>query len=388
MSDHDPNSITQRDTSPLLRFTTAMGWPRERPHAEMPDEDGLGTDDAPAERRLGEIEARIDRLAERFDQLEFLIVEQFEPGMTEAGELPAGNLRDRLDRIEAGLDLLRREAPDAATWTDAMASHDEVPDTTVFESRLDEIVARLADLADIAAGPDGAADGFGARLQGFEQRIEVVADDPIARHDGVPSATVADDTARETPLAAMIEAAVSRQADLTATISAEMEAQHAAILAALDRAISRQPAGHTQEHSSFAGFATALQTTLSQFEVSVDSILDRLDGLAKRLEVAEARIAAPADPDEAVPAGVWGLETSLGVLSEGIGALAAVISRQTASAPDAGTSPAVLDHLGTLVTAAVGAAARDNRAAIEETLHDLRLAVAEIAADRARLRIA
>ena len=523
MSDDGPSSDTLREPSPLLHFTSAMRWPRERQQPDMPDEEDLARDDALASGRLGEIEARIAKLAERFDQLEFVIVEQFEPGMTDGGKLPAGNLRDRLDRIEAALGPLRRDAP--ATWADAMAADEEVLDAAMLEARLDEIAARLADLAHIAAGPDGAAEALAARLEALEGQLHEVSEETRAQHDTLLAALSAEAAARESALqgiaaaastqaedikaavAADIEArhaalvatigsaqdrpgtteadvdAAARWADIKAAFAEEIEARHATLLAALDekaevasvslaseaaareeslkgmaeaaearhaallaaldeqaetnsnrsrrrscrprrgadgngdgrgnpargsqgchgardrdparrdpcrarpRMNRRQPPGHTQEHSSFAGFATALQTTLSQFEVSVDSILDRLDGLAKRLEVAEARIAAPADPDEAVrrPSGV---SKPRSACCRRASARSPPSCPGAASAPEPEANPAVLDHLGTLVTAAVDGAARDNRAAIEETLHDLRLAVAEIAADSLRLRSA
>jgi hypothetical protein len=498
-----------------------MRWPRERPQTEMPDEDDLVQDTAPTD-RLGEIEARIAKLAERFDQLEFVIVEQFEPGMTDGGDLPAGNLRDRLDRIEAGLGRLRRDAP--ATWAEAMVSDEETIDGAMLEARLDEIAARLADLAHIAAGPDGAADALAARLDALETRLETVADEAAAQHDRLLSAVTAEAAAREAALEGIAASAATRREDLRAILASEIEARHAAlmaaiepaqgagetvevdfeslrsdlkavlteemdarqaallaalneqaevvraslageaearevalkafaeaaevrqatllaglgeeaqttrtavaaareealtaiaaaaearqadirdviaaemdtrnatILSALDRAMNRPaPAPDlTQQHRSFAGFATALQTTLNQFEVSVDSILDRLDGMARRLEAVEARIAAPAEAaaEELVPMAPSGLETSLGALSHGIGALVEVLGQRAAPVPETEANPAMLDQLGALVTAAVGEAARGSRNAIDETLRDLRLTVAEIAADGLRLRSA
>jgi hypothetical protein len=497
-----------------------MRWPRERTQAEMPDEADLAADETPSEGRLSEIEARIAKLAERFDQLEFVIVEQFEPGMTDGGELPAGNLRDRLDRIEANLGLLRRDAP--ATWDEAMASDEEVLDAAMLEARLDEIAARLADLAHIGAGPEGAAEALAARLDTLERRLGEVADEAAARHDSLLSAVTAEaaardaaleglaaatrgdelkdilaaeiearhaallaaigpvreanDTvdvealrsdlraalaeemdarhaglvaalneqaavtrasvaaetaareeegktlaeaaearhaallhavnehaetaralvaaeasARETALAAMSEADASREEDLKAALAAEIETRHHAILVALERAMNRPaPAPDlTQQHRSFAGFATALQTTLNQFEVSVDSILERLDALARRLEAVELRIAVPpAVPAGDAPPAVSGIETALSALSDGIGALVAVLGQRAAPAPVTGASPAMIDQLGAAVTAAVGAAARGSQSVMDETLRDLRLTVAEIAADSLRLRSA
>jgi hypothetical protein len=501
-----------------------MRWPRERAQAEMPDENDLTADDAPADGRLGEIEARIARLAERFDQLEFVIVEQFEPGMTEGGELPAGNLRDRLDRIEAGLGHLRRDAP--ATWAEAIASDEEVLDAAMLEARLDEIAARLADLAHVATEPDGAAEALGARLDAIEKRLQEVAEEAGARQDSLLSAVTAEAAAREPALHAIAAAAAAQAEDLRATLTADIEARHAAlvaaiaaaqdrpdtaeadaaslpagmaalaeemearhaallaaldaraavaqaaiatetaareetlkaiaeaaetrhaaflaalgdqgeatrtalaaeaatreaaltavaeavearqadlrdviatematrhdaILVALDRAMNRPaPAPDlTQQHRSFAGFATALQTTLNQFEVSVDSILDRLDGMARRLEAVEARIAAPAETAAGDAASVppSGLETSLGALSDGIGALVEVLGQRAAPLLEPEAGPAMLDQLGALVTAAVGEAARDSQSAMDETLRDLRLTVAEMAADSLRLRTA
>jgi uncharacterized coiled-coil protein SlyX len=494
-----------------------MRWPRERPQAEMPDEDDMTDAEAPPEGRLGEIEARIAKLAERFDQLEFVIIEQFEPGMTEGGELPAGNLRDRLDRIEAGLGLLRRDTP--ATWDETMASGNEILDAAALEARLDEIAARLADLAHLAAAPEGAADVLAARLEALENRLGTVAEEAAARHDSLLSAVVAESAAREAALegiaaaaatrredlramlaaefearhatllsatgpapeagdaveidaealrsdlraalaeeidarhaaflavlneqasasgshareeavltalaeaaearhaalvdalnenaeaarsliaaeaaardaalAAMAEAAESRQGDLRAALAAEIETRHDTLLAALDRAMNRPaPAPDlTQQHRSFAGFATALQTTLNQFEVSVDSILERLDGMARRLEAVEARVAAPAAAPggDATPA-VSGIETSLGALSDGIGALVEVLGQRAAPAPATEANPAMLDQLGAVVTAVVGEAARSSQSVMDDTLRDLRLTMAEIAADSLRLR--
>jgi hypothetical protein len=104
----------------------------------------------------------------------------------------------------------------------------------------------------------------------------------------------------------------------------------------------------------------------------------------------ETRIAAPPDPAASTggspPAS--GLETSIGALSEGIDALVEVLVVRMSDAREANAKGAMLDQIGALVTAAVNAAARDNRTAMDETLRDLRLALAEVAAENLRLRVA
>jgi hypothetical protein len=436
VSDLGPTTETLRDTSPLLRFSAAMRWPRDRREEPIPDEDDGLVDESALSGRLAHIETRIGKLAERFDQLEFVIVEQFEPGMTEAGELPSGNLRDRLDRIEEGLGLLHRTPSSApATWDETMAADEDLLDAAAVEARLDDIAARLAELAEAArpqedppgsavdarldeitarlaelaeaAQPrDGAgADALEARLDSLDRRLETVAAEAAARHEALLTTIVSEGG---TSAVAASAAAEAREQALLATLATEAEDRHAAllsamiaaadarydaILSALDRAMNRPPPSPdlTLLHRGFAGFATALQTTLNQFETSVDSILARLDGMAQRLEAVEARIAAPPDPMAALTDGappVSGLEISLGALSEGIGALVRVLGTRSSGAREAEAEGAMLDQLGALVTAAVDAAARDNRTAMDETLRDLRLALAEVAADNLRLRIA
>jgi hypothetical protein len=206
------------------------------------------------------------------------------------------------------------------------------------------------------------------------------------------AALAAEAAARESAFRSAEEADVARQADLRAAMTAEMDMRQETILTALDRAMSRPaPAPDlTQQHRSFAGFATALQTTLNQFEISVDSILDRLDGMTRRLEAVEARIATQAEAaaDDTVTVPVSGLETSLGALSDGIGALVAVLGQRAAPVQESEPGPGMVEELAALVTAAVGEAARDSQNAIDHTLRDLRLTVAEIAADSLRLRTA
>jgi hypothetical protein len=236
-----------------------------------------------------------------------------------------------------------------------------------------------------------------------EETLKAIAEAAETRHaaflaalgeqgEATRTALAAEVAAREAALTAVAEAVEARQADLRDVIATEMATRHDAILVALDRAMNRPaPAPDlTQQHRSFAGFATALQTTLNQFEVSVDSILDRLDGMARRLEAVEARIAAPAETAVGDAASVppSGLETSLGALSDGIGALVEVLGQRAAPLLEPEAGPAMLDQLGALVTAAVGEAARDSQSAMDETLRDLRLTVAEMAADSLRLRTA
>ncbi len=409
MSDYGPSSDTLQDTSPLLRFTSAMRWPRDRREETITGDAEPLVDETALTGRLADIESRIGKLAERFDQLEFVIVEQFEPGMTDGGDLPSGNLRDRLDRIEAGLGQLRGPSDATrASWNEATAPDEEVLDAAMVEARLDEITARLTDLARRADEPVGAgvAETVDARLGALEARLDAVADEAAARHEALLAAVATEVAIRHEALrtaigsdaaarsqSALAEATAEAQARaeaIGAKLATEAEKRHEAVLAALERAMSRPaPAPDlTQQHRSFAGFATALQTTLSQFETSVDSILDRLDGMAQRLEAVETRMAQPAvDDASATPVAATGLETSLGALSEGIAALVQVLGQRAAD-PRGGTDPAMLGQLGALVSAAVEEAARDNRAALDETLRDLRLALAEVAADNMRLRIA
>ena len=111
--------------------------------------------------------------------------------------------------------------------------------------------------------------------------------------------------------------------------------------------------------------------------------------MAQRLEAVETRLAAPAGApaEDAAPA-TSALETSLGALSDRIGALVEVLGQRTSAPRQAESNPALLDGLGALVTAAVGEAARGSQSAMDETLRDLRLTVAEFAADSLRLRSA
>jgi hypothetical protein len=267
-----------------------MRWPREQPAVAMPDEDDLPGESDPIDGRLREIEARIAKLAERFDQLEFIIVEQFEPGMTETGDLPAGNLRDRLDRIEAGLGLLRTETPDISATPPVGSSAEVAPGPAGLEARTGEMAARLADTT------YGSAGALHARLEVLEKRLETAAEAAAAQLDRLLSAIADGATGWDSALQAIATSHAAHHADLKAALAAETETWHAAVLTALELAIHRaSPAPDSaQQQRNVAGLASALQTTFNQFEVSIESILDRLEVMARRLEALEAPLPAPA----------------------------------------------------------------------------------------------
>lgn len=320
MNDQTPVTDALDATSPAICFSlakrAAAGVPGRGPSDAL---DAAGAERGDAG-QAADLDMRIERLAERFDQLEFVIIEQFEPGMIHAGGVPAGSLRDRLDRIEAAVEHL---------------SHDPVRPTDRDDS---EGERRL--------------DALAVRLDGLERAI--------------------------------------------ADAASGTETRHAALVAAVERIATRPaPAPDlTAQHRSFAGFAAALQTTLGRQEAAAQEIVLALGTFAARLEAVEARLDAkgeqppPAEPSAASPSA--GLETSLGLLGDRIGALARAIG----AGPPAATPPEIasiagrLDHLALLLAGALEEDARGRRASIEETLRDMRMTVAEIVAENRRLHVA
>jgi hypothetical protein len=325
----DPHALSAPPGAqlPALRFTATATNAESSP---APGGDG------PLALRLCEIETRIERLAERFDQLEFVIVEQFEPGMTPAGDLPHGNLRERLDRIEAVLGLLSQGREERPAYAPVLAAG---------EAQVCGLFNRLSD--DVAAQAQR-SDAVESRLDGIVQALDAVAAEARIRSD--------------------------------------------ALLAALEGAMRRpMPAPDlTMQHRSFAGFATALQVTLDRLDDAAARILGGFATVTGRLDALEARI-TPADrPSAAADPGAGDVATALGALCERIGALtgALAVPSQRTGEPDIGALTMRLDALGAVLSASVEDAVQGNRAAMEETLRDLRLAVAEIAAENHRLRIA
>lgn len=306
----------------------------------------------PLSRRFGEIEAWIEKLAERFDQLEFVIVEQFEPGMSQPGERPGGNLRERLDRIEATLGLLSQEPGE--TLAAAASGGPEGAEAAVaraIEDRLNAIATRLADVVDAEARRSALADAAEERLRALEGAVEVM--------------------------------------------STGADASRMAVLDAIERVSQRPPPAPdmTLQHRSFAGFATALQATLDRFETSVGTILDRLDGVTERVAALEAGVSRFEDIATSQPAAsppTSGLDLSLAALSDRICALAEVLGtrQQPADLEEISVVSARLEQLGGLLSAALEETGRSNSSGLDETLRDLRIAIAEIAAENRRLHIA
>lgn len=300
----------------------------------------------PLLRRFGEVEAGIEKLAERFDQLEFVIVEQFEPGMSQPGERPAGNLRERLDRIEARLDLLSGE-PGAAPPSHASQDGDDAlaAADTAIDDRLGAIAERLADVVAADARRSAAADAAEARLRTLERAV-----------DDMTTAT---------------------------------EAGRMAVLEALDRVSQRPPPAPdlTLQHRSFAGFATALQTTLDRFETSVGTILERLDGVTERVAALEDGLVRSGEDTPSQPA--RGLDISVAALSDRISTLAEVLgTRHQPELQEITVVSARLEQMGSLLSTVLEEAGKSNPGSIDETLRDLRMTIAEIAAENRRLRIA
>ena len=335
MTDPRLETALSDDPPPVLRFTPVA---RLSPDPALPAEteataagpDGL-------DQRLREIETRIEKLAERFDQLEFVIVEQFEPGMTAAGELPGGNLRERLDRIEGVLGLLSQapeELPAAETALEAEPSG--------LAAQLDAVASRLSEMM---AAQGLATDRAEARLDGLVQAFDALSGRLGDRHD---------------ELVGVVERAVTRQPPVP------------------DLAL---------QHRSFAGFATALQMTLRRVDDAVSTILAGVEAVAERVAALEAR---PAASTAAGAPASGDLDASLGALCDRIGALTAALAdaAEQRGAGDIAALSMRLDALGAVMSASLEDSLLGNRTVIEDTLRDLRLAVAEIAAENHRLRIA
>ena len=328
VTDPRPLSTTLDAQLPAPRITAAAPNPVDS--APPPEEGGRLAE------RLSEIETRIERLAERFDQLEFVIVEQFEPGMTQAGDLPHGNLRERLDRIEAVLGLLSQGGEDRPV---------PGPVPTAGGPQVDGLLDRLSD---IAAAQAQRSEAVESRLHMTMQALDSMATETRGRSE--------------------------------------------ALFAALEGAMRRpMPAPDlTMQHRSFAGFATALQVTLDRLDGAVARLLDGFGSVTGRLAALEARLAQTEMPAADAAPGAGDIATALAALCERIGGLTRVLAEppNRTGDPDIGDLTMRLDALGAVLSASVEDAVHGNRAAIEETLRDLRLAVAEIAAENHRLRIA
>ena len=322
MTDPQSESEPPDDPHPILRFSGAARMPGGAPLVP----EGEGSSD----RLPREIETRIEKLAERFDQLEYVIVEQFEPGMSGSGDLPRGNLRDRLDRIESVLGLLSQVDDDRP----APQGHEDP-----VAERLIEAVGSQAQRAD----------AMEARLDSLIRALDAVSAETRGRHDD--------------------------------------------LMAAFEKAMHRpMPAPDlTMQHRSFAGFATALQVTLDRMDGAVAGIVGALDGVTARLAALEARAASADMPVTEAPPAADSLGSSLDALCDRIGALTGVLAAATERkkpAEDLAALSMRIDALGAVLSASVEDAVHGNRVAIEETLRDLRLAVAEIAAENHRLQIA
>jgi hypothetical protein len=219
---------------------------------QSPPETGSTSDgEARLGQRLSEIETRIEKLAERFDQLEFVIVEQFEPGMSGTGDLPSGNLRDRLDRIESVLGLLSQGAEEQPVAAPAAVADAPVPAgierRETFAARLEEVDSAQSIRADAAE----------ARLDGMTQALDI--------------------------------------------LSAEARGRHQDLRAAFEKAMNRPPPAPdmTMQHRSFAGFATALQVTRagSTMHSKASSLdLERLPGASRRSRPGSGRTMCPRRP--------------------------------------------------------------------------------------------
>ena len=326
----DPQAdVEPRDASPPVLFGVATRSERVSPSG--PDlVSQLG-------RRLSEIEIRMEKLAERFDQLEFVIVEQFEPGMTPSGDARRGNLRERLDRIEEVLGLLSQSGEERPA--PAEASH-----AALGQTKWEAAAASLAETAAVHAERFGAVE---ARLDGLADLFESFAGDARGRHH--------------------------------------------ALLETLEKLAQRpMPAPDlTAQHRSFAGFATALQVTLDRLDGAVAEILAGFASLAARLETLEA----PHSGQDAPVDGVTRVGRDIGdgfmALCDRIGALTDVVAgaaERKSSAETAALSDR-LEALSAVLSASIGDAAVGQRLVMEDALRDLRIAVAEIAAENRRLRI-
>lgn len=214
--------------------------------AEMSERDT--TDTAGRSAPALALEERFSRLAERFDQLEFVIVEQFEPGMTgEDGQDP-GNLRHRLDRIEAA----------------------------------------LRTFAGPAAAPDPAIDGA---LEAAIARIDaalVESAGAAARRD--------EDLASLKDAVARIETAVPPRPDMSA-----VHQGFARIATALSAGLQRLDAAREDTDRRLAAIETAL-ADVAKAAIAADRATDaapapegleaRIGALADRVAAAEARLSA------------------------------------------------------------------------------------------------
>jgi hypothetical protein len=176
------------------------------------------------------------------------------------------------------------------------------------------------------------------------------------------------------------------------TFAGEARGRHDDLLAAFERAMHRpMPAPDlTMQHRSFAGFATALQVALDRLDSAVESILAGLGDMAARLDALET----PRAPEAARAAEASRVAVDLGArlaaLCDRIGTLTDVVASaaERREAAEAAALSERLDALGEVLSASVENAALGNREAMERTLRDLRFAVAEIAAENQRLRIA
>lgn len=327
--------------------------------------------------KLAGIERRMERLAERFEQLEFLIIEQFETGVNATTADPEMTLRQRLDRIEGRLDDLLRTRPEGPH-----ALGDRPADPQSSEKGTAQLPA-----ADFLGGPCRTLEDtrpvqtpHPSWLEGLEERLLSALAQTLSENAKV----VASDVADLVSMTVSVAETSARTATEVSTLTNRVEA------------LARRPAAVpdlTAQHRSFAAFGTALSVTLARFEAVADGLAQRLD----RVTTQPAPIDASAAGEEALPTPeakngtppvAAALEGEMAVLARRIETLANVLGTRAKGVDpeDLAQTSARLETVCGRLTDALEEISSDTRALHEDSLRDLRLAVAEIAAENRRLR--
>lgn len=264
-----------------------LGLPEAFDTDAAPAAPGPG-DPAPVPEEAGpSLEERFSHLSERFDQLEFVIVEQFEPGMTQEDGPDRGNLRDRLVRIEAALDGL-------AAVPAAGPEDEPGPGLRALAEKMESIAAGMADLGT-------RIEGVGERAERLERTLRDLAQ-AQARLEKRP-APVPDLTAMHQGFARFgtaLNGALHRMDTVVSEICERQERIEAAI-AELSARLAQGAAG--------SGSHDPLEDTLRDLGSRIGALAEAaaarpeasrdVAALAERLAAAEARIAAGSEPAEA-----------------------------------------------------------------------------------------
>ncbi|ETX29365.1 hypothetical protein RISW2_01460 [Roseivivax isoporae LMG 25204] len=286
---------------------------------------------------------RIERLGDRFERLEFSLL-QAGPPRDEVAEMLA-HLDDRMGRLERQLEAMaaaRRIAPDAAPLAaalQALAADRDAARLLVTRqedgvAEADRLVAslRLA-LADLPAHPadhgpaivalrdavDELPGALACRFQEVSRDINDLRGDIAALRERQGDAEPAWSAALASALSDMSAAALPALGD-------RVEAALGALSGRIDRLATRPDPvlDLTAQRQGFARFNAAAGIFLRRLEALVASLAGEYVRLAARIEEAAAPVQTIGDPEAATDAPPAALLTSLAALADANARLAAL----------------------------------------------------------------